>query len=151
MVETIKNIGAKLDGAIECDLPNKFINSFTGCLTRKSGEKHGLGAKNFLLRDSVLRNTQWAIGVVVYTGQETKVMMNNTVTPSKMSHLESVCNSTLYVVVLTQCILVTATVLAKEVFELTFMQDKGSFWYLYPDGNASSTYILPNWAASWFA
>ena len=67
------------------------------------------------------------------------------------SHLESVCNSTLYVVVFTQCVLVTATVLAKEIFELNFMADKGSFWYLFPDGDASTTYILPNWAASWFS
>lgn len=33
-------------------------------------------AKNLLLRGSQLRNTEWVVGLVVYTGMETKVMMN---------------------------------------------------------------------------
>jgi phospholipid-translocating ATPase len=32
--------------------------------------------KNFLYRGSVLKNTAWIIGVVAYTGKQTKIMMN---------------------------------------------------------------------------
>lgn len=42
---------------------------------------------NLLLRGCTLRNTQWAIGVVAFTGDETKIMMNAGVTPSKRSRI----------------------------------------------------------------
>lgn len=38
---------------------------------------------NLLLRGCNLRNTEWALGVVVFTGHDTKIMMNAGITPSK--------------------------------------------------------------------
>lgn len=38
---------------------------------------------NMLLRGCNLRNTDWALGVVVFTGHDTKIMMNAGITPSK--------------------------------------------------------------------
>ncbi|KAK4043743.1 hypothetical protein C8A01DRAFT_12732 [Parachaetomium inaequale] len=38
---------------------------------------------NMLLRGCNLRNTEWALGVVVFTGHDTKIMMNAGITPSK--------------------------------------------------------------------
>jgi len=35
-----------------------------------------LNGKNLLLRGAFLRNTKWIIGVVVYTGEDTKIMRN---------------------------------------------------------------------------
>ena len=40
-----------------------------------------LNASNLLLRGSSLKNTRWALGVVVYTGKDTKVMMNSPKAP----------------------------------------------------------------------
>lgn len=42
---------------------------------------------NVLLRGSSLRNTKWVIGVVAYTGVETKIMLNAGVTPTKRSRM----------------------------------------------------------------
>lgn len=47
---------------------------------------------NILLRGSVLRNTQWLIGVVVFTGVETKIMLNSGATPSKRSKIQKETN-----------------------------------------------------------
>lgn len=44
--------------------------------------------KQLLLRGCVLRNTTWVCGLVVFTGHQTKVMMNSTAAPSKRSTLE---------------------------------------------------------------
>ncbi|KAK6143245.1 hypothetical protein DH2020_023593 [Rehmannia glutinosa] len=40
----------------------------------------------------MLKNTDWAIGVAVYAGKETKAMLNNSGAPSKRSRLESRMN-----------------------------------------------------------
>lgn len=47
---------------------------------------------NILLRGSVLRNTQWLIGIVVFTGVETKIMLNSGRTPSKRSKIQKETN-----------------------------------------------------------
>ncbi|KAI9488071.1 hypothetical protein BDB00DRAFT_792173 [Zychaea mexicana] len=47
---------------------------------------------NILLRGCVVRNTEWVIGVVVYTGDETKIMMNTGRTPSKRSKMAKKTN-----------------------------------------------------------
>ena len=45
-----------------------------------------------LLRGTVLRNTRWAIGVVLYTGLDTKIVLNSGGTPSKRSKVERQMN-----------------------------------------------------------
>jgi phospholipid-translocating ATPase len=40
---------------------------------------------NMLLRGCSLRNTEWAIGIAVFTGTETKIMLNAGITPTKRS------------------------------------------------------------------
>lgn len=45
-----------------------------------------------LLRGTVLRNTKWVIGLVLYTGEDTKIIMNSGGTPSKRSRVERQMN-----------------------------------------------------------
>lgn len=55
---------------------------------------------NLLLRGCVVRNTDWVIGVVVFTGRDTKIMLNSGQTPSKRSKMAKATNplvSVLYV------------------------------------------------------
>lgn len=46
-----------------------------------------ISINNLLLRGCSLRNTEWILGVVVFTGQETKIMQNAGNTPSKKSRI----------------------------------------------------------------
>ena len=48
--------------------------------------------ENLLLRGCNLKNTDWVMGVVMFTGQETKIMMNSGITPSKRSHISKSLN-----------------------------------------------------------
>ena len=41
----------------------------------KSNSESPIGPDQILLRGSLLKNTKWVYGVVIYTGQETKLMM----------------------------------------------------------------------------
>ncbi|PVH16497.1 uncharacterized protein CXQ87_004790 [Candidozyma duobushaemuli] len=55
-------------------------------------EKEAITYDNVLLRGCALRNTKWVIGVVVYTGSETKVDMNSGNTPVKKSRISNELN-----------------------------------------------------------
>ena len=46
-----------------------------------------ISINNLLLRGCSLRNTEWVLAVVVFTGQETKIMLNAGFTPSKRSRI----------------------------------------------------------------
>jgi len=45
-----------------------------------------------LLRGSVVKNTSWVIGLVVYTGHETKIIKNSSKPLIKFSKLEDLLN-----------------------------------------------------------
>ncbi|KAH0795183.1 phospholipid-translocating P-type ATPase, flippase family protein [Histomonas meleagridis] len=81
-------------GTIKCDDINNLLYTFNGCL-EYNGSQHPLDNKQVLLRGCVLRNTQFAIGVVVYTGLESKLMMNSSTARSKKSKLERGLNAKL--------------------------------------------------------
>ncbi|CRH02620.1 aminophospholipid-transporting P-ATPase, putative [Plasmodium relictum] len=49
-------------------------------------------SKQFVLRGCKLKNTDWIIGIVIYTGRETKIQMNSTSAIRKTSKLEKLTN-----------------------------------------------------------
>ncbi|KAK5114682.1 hypothetical protein LTR62_002255 [Meristemomyces frigidus] len=51
-----------------------------------------VGINNMLLRGCNLRNTEWIVGVVAFTGEETKIMLNSGITPSKRAKISKELN-----------------------------------------------------------
>lgn len=51
-----------------------------------------VGINNLLLRGCTLRNTEWILGVVAFTGEETKIMLNSGITPSKRAQISKDLN-----------------------------------------------------------
>ncbi|KAH9981426.1 hypothetical protein BGW80DRAFT_1270175 [Lactifluus volemus] len=56
------------------------------------GTRHPVDLQTTLLRGTVLRNTGWVIGIVVYTGLDTKLVLNSGGTPSKRGKVERQMN-----------------------------------------------------------
>ncbi|KAJ1884983.1 phospholipid transporting ATPase, partial [Kickxella alabastrina] len=83
---------------IDAEPPSTQLYSFKGSMLIHAegpsapNSKEPLSVDNLLLRGSVVRNTQWAVGVTVFTGDETKIMMNAGETPSKRSRIERMMN-----------------------------------------------------------
>lgn len=87
---------------IECDAPNTQLYSFKGTIHYENydgsghvvnpDEKEAITNSNVLLRGTTLRNTTWVIGVVIYTGPETKIMLNSGITPTKASRISRELN-----------------------------------------------------------
>jgi phospholipid-transporting ATPase len=65
----------------------------------------GLGPKNILLRGCSIRNTKEIIGLVLYTGRDTKLMQKGGFKTVKFSNLERVVNRCIIVVIISQVVL----------------------------------------------
>ena len=46
-----------------------------------------ININNMLLRGCSLKNTEWVLGVVVFTGRETKIMLNSGISPRKRARM----------------------------------------------------------------
>lgn len=94
------------DGFIEFEAPNKNIHNFIGAMHINGMDAISLSADNMLLRSSIFSNTDWGYGIAVYTGQESKIQMNNRHAPSKMSKLEEYVNKAIIMIFIAQVRLV---------------------------------------------
>jgi phospholipid-transporting ATPase len=100
---------AKISGKIECEHPNENLNVFTGraiinhaqdILNTNANSRISpdgsvtipLNMNNILLRGAVLRNTDFAFGLVIYTGKNTKIIRNLKKSKQKTSKLEGKVN-----------------------------------------------------------
>eukprot|EP00760_Papus_ankaliazontas_P014969 PhM_4_TR16204/c0_g1_i1/m.42219/K14802/DRS2, ATP8A; phospholipid-transporting ATPase len=71
---------------ITVDLPNEKLEELRGEMKLKgSAETVPITNKNVVLRGCVVKNTDWMIGLVLYTGMQTKLLKNNT-TESIVKH-----------------------------------------------------------------
>ncbi|XP_020521908.1 phospholipid-transporting ATPase 3 isoform X2 [Amborella trichopoda] len=78
---------AEFKGEIQCEQPNNSLYTFTGNLIIGK-QTLPISPNQILLRGCSLRNTEYIVGAVIFTGHETKVMMNAMNVPSKRSTLE---------------------------------------------------------------
>ena len=62
---------------LECDTPTTKIYRFHGSLVQPWGERIPVGKDNLLLRECLVKNTDFVEGLVVYAGHESKAMLNN--------------------------------------------------------------------------
>ncbi|EJU00708.1 phospholipid-translocating P-type ATPase [Dacryopinax primogenitus] len=96
--------------------------------------KHPVDAQMCLLRGTVLRNTEWVIGVVLYTGFDTKIMLNSGGTPSKRSKVERQMNPQVIVNLALLAIISVVCAIADSAIEKQ-KQPMGAYW-LYDDNRS---------------
>ncbi len=117
----------ELRGVVECDPPNELIYSFNGVLRGDNAPTVPLTADYILLRGSMLRNTNWVVGLVIYTGSDSKIMKNSSNTRSKRSSVSIMVNS--------QIIVLFVLFLSFTFFHWILFMDWNNenykeFWYL---------------------
>jgi len=81
---------------IECDRPDTNMYKLNAAV-RVDKDVFPVDLQTMLLRGTVLRNTGWVIGIVLYTGEDTRIIMNAGGTPSKRSKVERQMNPQVYV------------------------------------------------------
>eukprot|EP01117_Protostelium_nocturnum_P015580 TRINITY_DN6059_c0_g1_i4.p1 TRINITY_DN6059_c0_g1~~TRINITY_DN6059_c0_g1_i4.p1 ORF type:complete len:881 (+),score=332.04 TRINITY_DN6059_c0_g1_i4:69-2711(+) len=124
-LKTTKQLSA-WRGVVECENPNKDLYNFDGRLSVPSKKNAlSLSITQLLLRGCVLKNTQFVIGVAVFTGKDTKLRQNSRDPPTKMSALEKEMNKSLQSLFV---LLFVACVFCSIGGVYYFMDD--SYWYL---------------------
>ena len=109
-------------------LPNNDIFKFDSFYTINSGSQQPMGVDNLLMRATRLKNTPWAVGVIVYTGSETKVMMNATKATLKRSAVEVRLNKMIMVLFAFLASLCITCAIGASVF----LHNSSNKWYLLP-------------------
>jgi phospholipid-translocating ATPase len=135
------DLGGLFGHKLTTEGPNPDMYRFKGSV----GDDH-LSAGNLLLRGCSLRNTPWAIGVCVYTGRETKAVLNTAsagVTPSKKTNVERRMNLMVLIVFGCQLLLILGSTLGYISQEDTIL----STWYMnglssVSGGLAALTYFV---------
>ncbi|OWZ64894.1 hypothetical protein AYX14_06362 [Cryptococcus neoformans] len=102
---------------VDSEPPHANLYSYNGVLKytptgqygRQMEEKQeAITINELLLRGCTLRNTKWVIGMVIFTGSDTKIMLNGGETPSKRSKIEKETNFNVmmnFVVLLVLCLI----------------------------------------------
>uniref|UniRef100_A0A183C8H2 Phospholipid-transporting ATPase n=1 Tax=Globodera pallida TaxID=36090 RepID=A0A183C8H2_GLOPA len=103
-----------LNAQIECEPPNRRVNEFAGTLRVANDEKAPLSIGQFLLRGAKLKNCRWVFGVVVYTGHDSRLLMNSTSAPLKTSRIDVMTNQRIVILFL---MLVLITVVRSQDFD----------------------------------
>lgn len=76
---------------IDCERPDNNMYKLTATAVLPEG-KYPIDLGQTLLRGTMLRHTKWVIGLVIYTGEDTKIVLNSGGTPSKRSKVERQMN-----------------------------------------------------------
>ncbi|XP_008496927.2 probable phospholipid-transporting ATPase VB [Calypte anna] len=81
---------------IVCEMPNNDLNKFKGYMKKPNQERIGFNIESLLLRGCTVRNTEAAVGIVIYAGHETKAMLNNHGSRYKRSKIERQLNRDIF-------------------------------------------------------
>eukprot|EP00505_MAST-04D_sp_SCG-Rhode-Island_P003189 Stramenopile-MAST_4_protein_3189 len=107
---------AKFQGNVQCLNPNKNLEVFDSTLRVDGREEPvSLSKINTLLRGCQVRNTDWIVGLAVYTGSETKIQKNVEGADVKFSSFSKIINrqtilmGVLFVALCTFCAVMAAS------------------------------------------
>lgn len=81
---------------IVCEKPNHHLSKCRGYLEHPDHTRTGFGSESLLLRGCTIRNTEVAVGIVIYAGHETKAMLNNSGPRYKRSKIEKHINTHIF-------------------------------------------------------
>lgn len=125
----------KIKGVIECPIPDKDIRRFDANMRLfppfLDNDICPLTIKNTILQSCYLRNTEWACGVAVYTGNETKLGMSRGIPEPKLTAMDAMIDKLTGAIFVFQIVVVIVLGIAGNVWKDT---EARKLWYVqYPN------------------
>src|SRR3990167_8331825 len=118
--------GSLLEGSDTNGLPQKDM-------------KQPLDSKNLLLKGAKIKNTRWVLGLVAYTGKETKIQLNATTAKFKMTDMEGKLHRIIAAIFLFQVLISIFAAFGRESVSAAGGVDYNYKTYLRFIGNSAST------------
>lgn len=119
----------KLQFKLESEAPNENVSKWDGSLYfMDESDPIPVSMNQFILRGCTLRNTEWIIGIVVFTGIESKISLNNKSTKFKRSNVDVIVDKALYVIFGCQALLCIFGVISHYIW---LENNASSEWYQY--------------------
>jgi phospholipid-transporting ATPase len=106
----------RIRGTMVINKPKADLNAVEGQIKLRTNLNEYINPTHFLYKGTVLKNTKWAIAVVVYTGVETKIILNSERSPPKQSHIEALVNKLIGLIFLFQLILCVILAILNSVW-----------------------------------
>ena len=116
----------KFTGYSSCDKPNPFLYHLIGKIKFNINNKNieaPLNSKQLLLKGAQLRNTQFIIGIVLYAGNNCKIMKNSKKPRMKYSKIENLMNKMLVVIFIFQTLLCILSAILHKVYYVKYLED----------------------------
>ncbi|KAI7904565.1 uncharacterized protein BX663DRAFT_502824 [Cokeromyces recurvatus] len=115
---------SRLQGVVRSEQPNNRLYNYDGVfsiMNSESGQtkEYALDPTQLLLRGAQLRNTLWIYGIVIFTGHETKLMLNSSKKPSKVSNVTRITNRNILYLFAILVIMSVACAVGGLVFTIT--------------------------------
>ncbi|XP_004250373.2 phospholipid-transporting ATPase 2 [Solanum lycopersicum] len=125
----------KIKGVIECPVPDKDIRRFDANMRLfppfLDNDICPLTIENTILQSCYLRNTEWACGVAVYTGNETKLGMSRGIPEPKLTAMDAMIDKLTGAIFVFQIVVVIVLGIAGNVWKDT---EARKLWYVqYPN------------------
>lgn len=149
---------------MQCEIPNGNLHEFKGKLRVLSSEglpsplpsgqnqPLAIGMSEMLLRGTLLKNSGYVYGLVVYTGKETRIQMNAAHPPLKMGTFDKFLNFQIAIIIIVQCVLCVLLAMASYIWrEYTGMEHVYLELKTYDEGNYENgaIYIIVNFITFW--
>lgn len=125
---------------IEVDPPTTKIYRFHGAIVHTSGERVLVDSDNLLLRECIVKNTDFVEGIVVYAGHDTKAMLNNNGPRYKRSTLEKKMNTDIMWCVVLLVIFCLIGAFGSDLWLSEFNVSLDTIPFLLIKSTASTTY-----------
>ena len=91
-------------GELACMPPTRPLTTFQAKITElnRENDQYPLTEKQLLLKGAKLKNTEWIVGCVAYTGSHTKMLLNSAEGRNKQSMVEKLMNMLIIMVLCCQ-------------------------------------------------
>jgi magnesium-transporting ATPase (P-type) len=113
---------------VECEKPNSNLHNFRGRVSVKAVEKDKpkmvpISMSQMLLRGCLLKNSRHILGLVVYTGPESRIQMNSAAPPLKIGCFDHFLNMQVVILIAGQMLVSILCAVLKYVWRETKVCD----------------------------
>jgi phospholipid-transporting ATPase len=111
---------SKLSGYVSCEKPRFELEILNAKILIDQEPEETVSIKNILLRGSILKNTEWIYGIILYTGKHTKLSLNAKKPKFKLSLLDKKLNKFMVFIMLLHLTLDISMVVAYTLYQVNY-------------------------------